>query len=625
MTMEKSQQDDLKDIGGFVGGQLNGPRRKMDAVTGHDLVTLDFDNIPGWGTNTILSALESLGLAYCVYSTRKHCPNAPRLRVIVPLNRTATVDEYEPVARRLAEYIGISMADPTTFDNNRLMYWPSACADSEVIYKVKDAPLADVDAILLTYSNWHDVMEWPQVPGSFNYKRLAVKQGEPTEKPGVVGLFCRAYDVFKALDDLLPGIYDPVDNDPNRLTYLGGSTTGGAIVYDEGKFLFSHHATDPCSGRLVNAFDLVRLHKFADKDDGQDIDTPVNRLPSYAAMIEYAQGLDAIKVLQAQEMMAQLQADFAAVTAQNCAVSAGGMATPDDGATAADPQWMLKIKRGAKGEIIGTIDNVLLILENDPNLAGKFAMNAFAGRGEVFGQRLPWSAPEGEKRRLWADSDVSGMYWYLERYYSITKRVAIDSALDIHANRHAFNDVQDYIRGLSWDGVKRLDGLFIDYLGAADTSYTRAVTRKTFTAAVARAMTPGCKFDNMLILCGPQGIGKSTILDKMSRGFFNDSIRTFEGKEASELLQGVWLVEIAELDAFRQSEVSRIKQFLSLRADRYRAAYGKNVKELSRCCVFFGTCNNYDILRDTTGNRRFWPVDTRVQAPTKSVFEDLDK
>ncbi len=128
--------------------------------------------------------------------------------------------------------------------------------------------------------------------------------------------------------------------------------------------------------------------------------------------------------------------------------------------------------------------------------------------------------------------------------------------------------------------MPRLDTLFIDYLGAVDSPYTRAVTRKSFTAAVARAMVPGTKYDTMLILSGAQGLGKSTLLDKMSRGWFNDSIRTFEGKEASELLQGVWLVEIAELDAFRRTDIARIKQFLSLRADRFRAAYGRHVKEL---------------------------------------------
>ena len=111
----------------------------------------------------------------------------------------------------------------------------------------------------------------------------------------------------------------------------------------------------------------------------------------------------------------------------------------------------------------------------------------------------------------------------------------------------------------------------------------------------------------------------------MSKGWFNDGIRTFEGKEASELLQGVWLVEIGELDAFRQSDVARIKQFLSLRADRFRAAYGRHVKELPRCCVFFGTTNTAMFLRDRTGNRRFWPVDVGVQSRKKLVWDTLDE
>lgn len=160
--------------------------------------------------------------------------------------------------------------------------------------------------------------------------------------------------------------------------------------------------------------------------------------------------------------------------------------------------------------------------------------------------------------------------------------------------------------------------------GRRTTPYTRAVTRKAFTAAVTRAMVPGAKFDNMTILSGPQGIGKSTLLDKMSRGWFNDSIRTFEGKEASELLQGVWLVEISELDAFRRTDVSRIKQFLSQRADRFRAAYGRHVKEMPRRCVFFGTTNTGDYLQDKTGNRRFWPVDVGLRPSVKSVWNDLD-
>ncbi len=606
LKLKKPQQDDLKDVGGFVGGTLAGGRRKGNAVTGRDLITLDFDTIPAYGTPQIIQTLDNLGCSYLIYSTRKHCDTSPRLRIVMPLDRTVGADEYEAIARKIASMIGIQMADPTTFEPSRLMYWPSCCADSSYVYQYQDAPFVSADTILSSYTNWHDWNEWPQVPGTVSYQKLAVKQGDPEAKPGIVGAFNRTYDILRAMNDLLPGIYDPCDNDPNRFTYLGGSTTGGAVLYDNGKFLYSHHATDPCSGKLVNAFDLVRLHKFGDTDDDAAPGTPNNRLPSFNAMCEFAVADSNVIALMARERAAQAKADFDGVAQNN---------------TADPANWEQTLDFHPKtGKAKPTIDNIRIIMDNDPELKGKFALNKFAGRGEVLGS-LPWE--KDAKRRLWSDTDLSGLYWYIEKRHAISNRGCIDAALDIHAATHAFNEVQDYIKRLSWDGTPRLDTLFIDYLGAEDSAYNRAVCRKSFTAAVARAMSPGCKYDNMLILCGKQGLGKSTILDKMSRGWYNDSIRTFEGKEASELLQGVWLVEVAELDAFRRTDVARIKQFLSLRADRYRAAYGRNVKELPRCCVFFGTCNQMDFLQDPTGNRRFWPVDVGKIPPTKNIWKDL--
>lgn len=605
LSMKKAQQDALKDVGGFVGGALSGQRRKSSNMVGRDIITLDFDNIPGWQTETVIGKVEELECGYCVYSTRKHTAGAPRLRIIIPLNRTVTPDEYEPCARRIAAQIGISMADPTTFEVCRLMYWPSCCADSEYVYRTKDAPLISADFLLSTYTDWHDLTQWPQVPNAVSYQKLAMKQGDPLEKSGVVGAFCRTYDIYAAMDAFLPKIYEPVDTDENRYTYLGGSTTGGAVVYDDGKFLYSHHATDPCGGRLVNAFDMVRLHRFGDKDDDSAPDTPVVKLPSYRAMCDLAIADKATIATLNREQHEAAVKDF-----EGFEQSEGD--APED--------WAEKLQRNQNGAVKGTIDNILIILDGDPLLKDKFALNLFAGRGEVLGA-LPWQ--KDGKRRLWGDTDSNGLYWYLEKTWGITQRGNIDSALDVHASQHAFNEVQNYINGLVWDGVPRLDTLFVDYLGAQDTAYNRAVCRKSFTAAIARAMSPGCKYDNMLILSGPQGIGKSTLLDKMSLGWFNDSIRTFEGKDASELLQGVWLVEVSELDAFRRTDVARIKQFLSLRADRYRAAYGRHVKELPRCCVFFGTTNTTDFLQDTTGNRRFWPVDVGEIPHTKNVWNDL--
>ena len=607
----KAEQDELKDVGGFVIASLNGPRRKQNAVISRDGITLDLDNIPPYSTQKVVDACDNFGCGYAIYSTRKHRQEMPRLRVIIITNRSMTPDEHEALARYMASLINIAWADKTTFEAHRLMYWPSTCADGEYFWTYKDAPLLDVDATLASaYTDWHDTTLWPRVPGELDgntYKRLAVRQGDPEAKTGVVGYFNRARgSVLAAMEIDIPGVYQQTDSDPNRYTYLGGSTAGGAVIYDDGKFLFSHHATDPCSGKLVNAFDMVRLHKFEQLDDTVLPGTPINRLPSFNAMCEYAVADADVSALMAKERHEQALKEFENLSPDNA----------DDAVN-----WMSKLELHPKtGAIKPTIDNIRIILENDPALKDKFALNQFASRGEVLGV-LPWSSDT--RRRLWSDTDSNGLYWYLEKAYNVTGRGNIDAALDIHAATHAFNEVQNFLNRLKWDGTPRLDTLFIDYLGAADDDYTRAVCRKSFTAAVARAMIPGSKFDNMLILCGPQGIGKSTILDKMSKGWYNDSIRTFEGKEASELLQGVWLVEVAELDAFRRTDVARIKQFLSLRADRYRAAYGRNVKELPRCCVFFGTCNQMDFLQDTTGNRRFWPVDVGVIPAVKNVWRDL--
>jgi len=401
LAMPKSQQDDLKDIGGFVAGSLNGSRRKASAVAGRDVLTLDLDNIPSGGTDDILRRVEGLGCGYCIYSTRKHHAAAPRLRILLPLDRTVTADEYEPLARKMAEYIGLEFADPTTFESSRLMYWPSCCSDSDYVFLYGDKPMLSADGLLATYSNWRDMTQWPQVPGvQQSPQRLAAKQGDPLTKNGVVGAFCRVYDVYGAMDKFLTGIYEPTDGMPGRYTFTGGSTAGGAVIYDNGKFLFSHHATDPCSGKLVNAFDLVRLHLFDDKDNDATPNTPTNRLPSYVAMCELAVADNSVAALMSKERYEEALTAFC------------------DSAVLLDTNWMEKLSTNPQtGTPAKTMDNIWIILENDPQLKGRFALNQFAGRGEVFGE-LPWN--KENRRRFWEDNDNQGCYWYMEKVYNIT-------------------------------------------------------------------------------------------------------------------------------------------------------------------------------------------------------------
>ena len=608
LAYPKARQDELKDVGGFVGGTLSGGRRKAVNITGRDLATLDLDNVPAGQTDDILRRVDGLGCAAAVYSTRKHSGYAPRLRVVIPFDRTALPDEYEPVARKLAALIGIRFCDPTTFDISRLMYWPSCCRDSQYVYRAYDKPFCSLDGVLAMYGDWRDVAQWPQVPGAeaVERRRLA-KQEDPTAKKGVIGAFCRTYSITQAMERFLPGIYEETDT-PGRYTYLGGSTVGGAIVYDGDLFLYSHHATDPCSGQLVNAFDLVRLHKFGEKDEGAKEGTPVSKLPSFLAMNRLALEDKPVSDRMSRERFEEAQEAFS------------GPQAAETGGADPDLEWISHLTKDGNGRFEKTINNVVLVLENDPLLKGKIVTDEFASCGMALG-RLPWDARE-EKRR-WKDADDASFYRYMETFYGITGREKLDNGLLIVSSQNRINDVKQYLQGLKWDGVKRVDRLLVDYLGAEDNAYSHAVIRKLLCAAVARAVKGGVKFDYMPILTGPQGIGKSTFLSILGKEWFSDSLTTFEGKEAAELIQGTWINEVGELTAFTKQETQTIKQFLSKTDDIYRAAYGRRTEKYPRRCVFCGTSNDSEFLKDSTGNRRFWPVDVGEHPAVKSVWKDL--
>ena len=618
MKLPKRQKGELKAVGGFVGGTINGSQRKSAAITGRDLITLDLDNITAGETDNTVRRVDSLGIAYAIYSTRSHAPWRPRLRVILPLDKTVSADEYEPIARKLASLVGIELCDPTTFDVSRLMYWPSCSSDSPYVFQYGDKPFVSADGILAQYGDWRDVRTWPQIPGKeVKPKELLAKQQDPTTKSGVVGAFCRTYDIMGAIEHFIPNAYEPTDKD-DRLTYTGGSTMAGAVIYDGGKFLYSHHATDPCSEQLVNAFDLVRLHLFGDEDANAKDGTPVNRLPSYQAMKHLAME-DADVMTELNASAQQHASDVFSVIPDSTA----GNAAPEIHLTNDSVDWM----RGAHleydqntGRPKKTMDNIIRILNFDPELRMKIAIDDFSTRGLVLGA-LPWN-PLGD-RRLWQDTDDAGLAWYLENRYGITGRDKIAGALMLVSEQHRFNEVKDYLKHLSWDGVHRLETVLHDYLGAVDSKYVRAVARKSFVAGVARVMTPGCKYDYVPVFTGPQGIGKTTFLKTMGMHWHSDSLQSFRGKEAAEMIQGIWVVEIGEMTGYSKSDDNEIKQFLSRCDDVYRQPYGRHTGRFLRKCIFFGTCNDHDFLKDPTGSRRFWPVDVGIGTPTKNIWSEL--
>ncbi|MBH8600503.1 virulence-associated E family protein [Thermoactinomyces sp. CICC 23799] len=591
-SMPKTKRDSLKDVGGFVGGALKGGRRRAESVAWRSLITLDCDYAP-----RLLDQSE-VDFACFLYTTHSHSPDKPRFRLIVPLKYNISPEQYPAVARWVANSLGImEWVDPTTFEVNRLMYWPSASKDGEFVCWEQKGRWVDPAEILAQYENWEDAAQWPRSSREDRgIKRQAKKQGDPHEKPGVVGAFCRTYDIEMAIEEFLSDVYEPFGE--ARYTYKAGSTAGGVVVYDDGKFAYSFHATDPIGGKLVNAFDLVRIHLFGDRDEEAAPGTPVNRLPSYKAMMSLALEDEEVKKTMGLEQLGAAKEDF------------------QDGSI----DWLSRLERHPRsGQLMVTFRNFELILENDPKLKGCFGYDRFAHRVAVL-RPLPWK----DKPGLFDNMDDAALRGYIENTYGIRHKDRLTDALLMTSRKNAFHPVEDYLNGLEWDGVPRLETVFIEYLGVKDSLHTRKLTKKALVAAVKRIFEPGAKFDEMITLVGPQGIGKSRIIHKLSKGWFTDSLDNLNGKDAYESLQGVWLVEMAEMSAIkRAADVEMVKKFLSKQYDRYRPPYSRMVEEYPRQCIFIGSTNTFEFLVDKTGNRRFWPFQC-VNEPVRSLAELTD-
>lgn len=596
--MSKARQDSIKDVGGFVGGTLKNGRRKAESVAWRQVVTLDMDEAPNDFADYIRSVLA--GKEYLVYGTHKDGPNNRRLRLVFPLSRAVTPDQYQAIARRVAADVKIDFFDDTTYQPHRLMYWPSTSSDVDYYFEAHTGAWVDADEVLARYEDWSDQTQWPESSRVFTaMKKHAEKQEDPYGKKGLIGAFCRAYPIEAAIEKFLPGVYVKCGKD--RYTYAEGSTSGGAIVYD-GKFLYSHHATDPVSEQLVNAFDLVRIHKFRELDDDAKPQTPTSKMPSYLKMLELARD-DAGTVTEITND-ALKDSDFT-----------------DLGDEGDDTTWKPKFRLTERGAFKKVPWNVKLMLTYDPRIRDCVKLDLFSHRAYL--QRdLPWRSMKDSA--YWTNGDDACLRNWVSDNYHIEGKGFIDDALQEYLVRHSYNAMKERLLNLpKWDGKPRLETLIIDYLGAKDTVFTRTVTRKAIVAAITRVMEPGCKFDYVLTLVGPQGLGKSFIWKRLAGKYCSDSMSTVTGKEAMEALPGFWIIELAELAALKKAEMESVKQFISKQDDSFRPAYGHTVEHYDRQCIFVATTNNADFIRDPTGGRRWWPINVGVQPRKLSPFDDL--
>ena len=613
--MSREEQSAVKDVGGFVGGYLNGGVRKTSAVLYRTLATLDID----FGTADVWDDFTlQFDFAAMLYSTHKHSPQAPRYRLVFPLSRHVTAQEYEPLCRLVASFLGIDMFDTSTYELARLFYWPSTSRGAEYVFRVQDGPAADVDGLLSMYRDFRDVSEWPVSSREGDAIRHEMrKAGDPLEKPGLIGAFCRAYTIEEAIDAFLPDAYERTAHE-GRYTYRLGSVAGGLVCYDH-KFAYSHHETDPASRRLCNAFDLVRIHLFGAEDEGSRADD-VTRLPSCQKMQELAAKDKAVRRLLARERMESLVTDFGDISA-DVPGDKPGKDDPDEG-------WTERLDYDKKGVLRPSAANYEAIMLHDPAFR--------AVRFDLFGQCDRIEAADSPFRGThapWEVDDVSlaKMCAYVEKVHGLktSVNVLVDKMLRPTATARAFHSVQDYILGERWDGVPRLETLFIDYLGAEDTPIVRAMTRKWMAAAVKRAFEidpqteAGVKFDHIIVFYGEQGTGKSTMAETLAAKWHGSISLTDSKKEQGEAFQKAWIVEVPEFKGVKNADTDTVKDLISRCSDDFRAAYARQRTSNARHSVLMGSTNNRYFLKDVTGNRRFWIIPVKGARPVYEWRDEL--
>lgn len=575
--LPKKQRDELKDNGGFVGGWLKGGTRKNGNVISRMVGMLDADSIPD-STDFLQRTRDALaGRTYFIYSTHSHTLEAPRYRVVILFSRDVSEDEYPALMRMVAKQIGMDYFDDSTYQANRMMFWASCPVNGDFVFEENRGEALDTDKYLSMYQDWRDVTQWPTSNRQSEViSRTLKSQADPLSKEGIVGVFCRAYSISDAIAEFLPTVYEPSVT-ADRYDYIPADSSAGVIIYDD-KFAYSFHTSDPACEKLLNAFDLVRAHQFSDGDDKK----------SFQAMADFASKNEKVKGLMLSERQAKAVSDFV-----------------DDN----EDSWEKQLEYEPRSTVLrNSLRNLTLILKNDKNL-----------KGIVFNQQLdgmeirddiPWKHPS----KYWRDADDAQLISYVDSHYGTFSARNYQIAVAKVTDDRSYHPIREFLEALpEWDKVQRLDTILIDYLGADDNDYVRAVTRKTLCAAIMRVLNPGCKFDSMLVLNGPQGVGKSTLISRLAGEWFSDSLNLGDTKDktAAEKLQGYWILEIGELAGLRKAEVETLRSFLSRQNDIYRAAFGKRATPHQRQCIFFGTTNaESGYLRDTTGNRRFWPVKT---------------
>lgn len=564
----------VKDCGGYVAGRLKGTARRKGQVEYRSAVTLDADA----ASETLPAVVAGLGLRALVHSTYSHTRAHPRYRVIFPIMGPGlSEEEYPRVARGLIEALGEAQFDPGSTQPERLMFWPATATPDEYEVVECEGETATAQGLLRDFGGLGPTPD--HMPGS---KR------DPLGLPGVAGAFNRVYDMARAVETFhLP--YDPVEGEPSRWHYTPAESEGGVIVYPDG-YVFSNHASDPAYGRALSMFDLVALHVYGGEDRAAGVPqstAPADRPSIQRAMREFAARPEIVTELVA--------ADFADVDGD------------EDGARGL-PEWVLEFHLHPKtGKPLDDVHNWDLLMRHDPVLRGLARNNM--DLTTVTRRQFPWRTVEAGKDDALTNADRAQISAHLQRAYNMPRpaQEQLNGVIDMVAQDNSFHPVVEYLEGLEWDGVSRIE----NYLPGAADDYTRRVARLVAVQAVARALDPGVKVDNCLILTGRQGLGKSWFVETMARGW-TCTLGPIEGGGLRDTVMAMtrsWVTVADEGFAMKKADAEALKQFVTLTHDVIRLPYAREHVKLPRRQVIWGTTNDAVFLRAQEGNRRFLIVE----------------
>ncbi|UWQ10232.1 PriCT-2 domain-containing protein [Aliiroseovarius crassostreae] len=514
-------------------------------------------------------ALKKAGVAGLVYTTPSHSPDAPRWRVLAPFSGPLPPEAREDLMARLNGILGGAL-DPASFTLSQSYYAGNVEGGTPVVtFLVDGQPIDMVDGLAPIYKDG----------GSVKRERRAAS-GE--------GL------ALQHVREALLTIPNDASN-PDAAERLWWLHMGMAL----------HHATGGSEDGLA------LFHEWSERHPSYDSDETAEVWDSFGGGGKNPRTFATIRAEAERRGWIDLSAFDDVIPADELAEIDDLIGLP---AIPEGPDWGSVIRE--RGKPVNNLNNAIVYLgRNLDSILPGLRHNLMTRRDE------------------WCDGPLNDAALALARtglerrgLRTVGKELVADAALTV-ARHLQYHPIRDQLRSLHHDGRERLDSWLVRYAGAADTPYTRAVGRKFLLQMVARVMEPGCKADHTLVLSGPQGIGKSTACRILAGSeYFSDTLPSIAGDKTDAIrhLQGKWLVELAELAPSRKSEAEDLKAFLSGAVDRVRLPYARFDESFPRQCVFVGTTNEDQFLRDATGGRRFWPV-TVHQIDLEALASERDQ